>query len=48
MRFFDSNILVYAVDPADPKKKAIAIELITHALEQNHDGLISTQVMSPS
>ena len=46
MRFFDSNILVYAVDPADPKKKATAIELITHALEQNHDGLISTQVMS--
>ena len=46
MRFFDSNVLVYAVDPADPRKRKIAIDLITHALEVNHDGAISTQVMS--
>ena len=46
MRFFDSNILVYAVDPADPRKKKIAIDLLTHSLELNHDGVISTQVMS--
>ena len=46
MRFFDSNVLVYAVDPADPRKRKIAIDLIKHALEVNHDGAISTQVMS--
>lgn len=45
MRFFDTNVLVYAQDDSDPRKRAIAIDLITHALEVNHDGVISTQVL---
>ena len=45
MRFFDTNVLVYAQDDSNPHKRAIAIELITHALEVNHDGCISTQVL---
>ena len=45
MRFLDTNILVYAVADDDPRKREIAIDLITHALEVNHDGCISTQVL---
>ena len=45
MRFFDTNVLVYAQDDSDPRKREIAIDLITHALEVNHDGCISTQVL---
>jgi len=45
MRFFDTNILVYAATDADPRKRDIARELIGHALEVNHDGCISTQVL---
>ncbi len=45
MRFFDTNVLVYAQDDSNPEKQRIAIELITHALEVNHDGCISTQVL---
>jgi len=45
MRFFDTNVLVYAQDDSNPQKRAIAIDLITHALEKNHDGCISTQVL---
>ena len=45
MRFFDTNVLVYAQDDSNPEKRAIAIDLITHALEVNHDGCISTQVL---
>ena len=46
MRFFDTNVLVYAQDDSNPEKRAIAIDLITHALEVNHDGVISVQVMT--
>ena len=45
MRFFDTNVLVYTQDDSDPRKREIAIDLITHALEVNHDGCISTQVL---
>ena len=45
MRFLDTHILVYAVTDDDPRKREIAIDLITHALEVNHDGCISTQVL---
>ncbi|MBQ8112404.1 MAG: PIN domain-containing protein [Kiritimatiellae bacterium] len=45
MRFFDTNVLVYTQDDSDPRKRAIAIDLVTHALEVNHDGCISTQVL---
>ena len=45
MRFFDTNVLVYAQDDSNPEKRAIAIDLITHAIEVNHDGCISTQVL---
>ena len=46
MRFFDTNILVYAASDQDVRKGAIARELISHALMVNHDGCISTQVLS--
>ena len=45
MRFFDTNILVYAATDQDPRKRDIARELINHAIEVNHDGCISTQVL---
>ena len=46
MRFFDTNILVYAVDPRDSRKQNIACEMLSHALDANHDGAISVQVLS--
>ena len=46
MRFFDTNILVYAVDSRDSRKQQIAAELLSHAMECNNDGAISVQVMS--
>ena len=46
MRFFDTNILVYAIDPRDRHKQNIACELLSHALDVNHDGAISVQVLS--
>ena len=46
MRFFDTNILVYAATDQDPRKRDIARELIGHAIEVNHDGCISTQVLA--
>ena len=45
MRFFDTNILVYAATDQDPRKRDIARELIGHAIEVNHNGCISTQVL---
>ena len=46
MRFFDTNMLVYAATNQEPQKGGIARELIQHALEVNHDGVISVQVMT--
>ena len=46
MRFFDTNILVYAATNQERQKGDIARELIQHALEVNHDGVISVQVMT--
>lgn len=45
MRFFDTNILVYAATFQDLRKKEIAIELLQHAMTVNHDGVISTQIL---
>ena len=45
MRFFDTNILIYAVTDQDPRKKRIANEVLFHSLEVNHDGCISTHVL---
>ena len=45
MRFIDTNILIYAATDDDPRKRDIARELIAHAIEVNHDGYISTQVL---
>ena len=45
MRFFDTNVLVYAATDQDVRKGEIARELISHALIVNHDGCISTQVL---
>ena len=46
MRFFDTNVLVYAVDGQDARKQKIALELLSHAMDVNHDGAISVQVLS--
>ena len=46
MRFFDTNILVYAATGQDKDKRDMARELICHALELNHDGAITVQVMT--
>lgn len=44
MRFFDTNILIYAATNQDMRKRQIARELLHHSLEINHDGCISSQV----
>ena len=46
MRFFDTNILVYAVDGKDARKQKIALALLSHAMDVNRDGAISVQVLS--
>ena len=46
MRFFDTNVLVYAATKQDMAKRNIARELIGHALEANHDGVITVQIMT--
>ncbi len=43
--FFDTNIVVYAVDQRDPEKQTRARALLTHAIE-NNTGALSTQVLS--
>ena len=45
MRFFDTNVLVYAASAQDVRKRDVAIELLRHALEENHDGVISLQIL---
>ena len=45
MRFFDTNILLYAATDQDCRKGEIAREIIAHALTVNNDGCISTQVL---
>ena len=42
--FLDSNVLIYAYDPKDPRKKGIAQELVEKALLG--DGVISVQVLA--
>ena len=44
MRFFDTNILVYTEDPADPFKQAIARALVQEVIEAGQF-VMSTQVM---
>ena len=46
MRFFDTNVLVYAVDGQDARKQKIALELLSHAMDVNQNGAISVQVLS--
>ena len=46
MRFFDTNVLIYAATNQDMRKREIARNLISHALEVNHDGCISSQVVN--
>ncbi len=46
MRFFDTNILVYAVDGQDTRKQKIALNILSHAMDVNHDGAVSVQVLS--
>ncbi len=45
MRFLDTNILVYAMDPADRRKQKIAQTLLTKAQAQK-DGAVSIQVLT--
>jgi predicted nucleic acid-binding protein len=42
--FLDTNILVYAYDPSDGRKQAIAQRIVARALAG--DGVVSTQVLS--
>jgi predicted nucleic acid-binding protein len=42
--FFDTNILVYAEDRADPVKQAKAIELFEEH-RRNHTGVVSLQIL---
>ncbi len=43
--FFDSNILIYAEDPRDPRKQQTALEIISkHARQRT--GAVSIQVLS--
>jgi predicted nucleic acid-binding protein len=46
MRFFDTNILVYAATNQDERKSRIARDVVAHSIKVNHDGCISTQVLS--
>ena len=46
MRFFGTNVPIYAATDQNRAKTEIARELIGHALEVNHDGVISVQIMS--
>src|SRR5437016_6144086 len=43
--FFDTNVLVYAYDPRDPRKLQIAAELIAQGIRTS-TGVISAQVLS--
>ena len=45
MRFFDTNILVYAASRKDLRKRDIALDLIRHALEDGRNGAISMQIL---
>ena len=45
MRFFDTNILVYAASCQDLSKRDIALDLIRHALEDGCNGAISMQIL---
>ena len=45
MRFFDTNVLVYAASNQDLRKREIALGLLRHALEENRDGVISLQIL---
>lgn len=42
--FIDTNILVYAMDKADPVKQQKA-RFLLHSLQENQSGVISTQVL---
>jgi len=42
--FLDTNLLVYAVDPTDPAKQAIALEWLT-AAHRTGNGVLSYQVV---
>lgn len=42
--FFDTNLLIYADDPADPVKQSIAREIILDSL-RHEQGVLSTQVL---
>jgi predicted nucleic acid-binding protein len=42
--FLDTNIFVYANDQNEPRKRAIALDLIRHATD-NASGIVSTQVV---
>ena len=43
--FLDTNILVYAYDPASPTKQSIANDIIV-TLARNRRGVVSAQILS--
>lgn len=44
MAFFDTNVLVYAVDGSEPAKQSAAVELVRRSIEAD-DMTLSTQVL---
>ena len=46
MTFLDSNVLVYAVDVAESRKNAIALDILSNALDNPGGWRISSQVLS--
>ena len=46
MTFLDSNILVYTVDKADPRKHELAVDILEEAISNPSAFRISTQVLS--
>ena len=45
MRFIDTNVLVYAMDPADARKQRISRELLKQSAAKR-DGAVSIQVLT--
>ena len=45
MTFIDTNVVVYASDPSDPRKNELAVEILANAFD-NDKYVISSQVLN--
>lgn len=43
--FFDTNVLAYAFDEHELKKKKIAADLLQHVIKRKEDGILSNQIL---